>query len=110
VSIAVAKSARAWTCGSNVLSLWTFPRRVDGEPQEPHVVRYGPIPSDNPHGFVRGYTCTCRGFRYRADCRHIKEARGRRCGWNAACEPGVLPIRRACPECGGPVKMIEVTT
>lgn len=95
-------ATRAWTCSTNIL--WI--KEVPGS-SEPHRVRYGPIPSDGPHGFVRGYTCTCRGFQYRGECSHIKKVRSTRCGWNAACEPGLLPLHRKCPECGGPVNLIE---
>jgi len=56
-----------------------------------------------------GYSCTCLGFRFRHDCRHIHEAEKLRCryGWEAACGSPV-EMGAVCPRCGGPTVAVKV--
>ena len=64
--------------------------------------------------------CPCKGFRYRADCRHLKEVWEKACLWNPQWHPGgpgdLKPVRYtwepndtgSCPHCGGPVVSVRI--
>jgi len=57
-----------------------------------------------------GYSCTCKGFRYRGKCRHIMEAvlSEEHCRWNEGCDPGMSSDDGVCPGCGGPIVAVRV--
>jgi hypothetical protein len=69
-----------------------------------HTVRFGFL-VDGPYQY--GWSCSCKGFRFRGSCSHINKVRasGVRCAWNAELE---LSQETACPDCGGPVIVEQV--
>ena len=97
----------AWTCQTNVE--WTH--GVEGSKGTMYTVTFERLPEATEYG----YTCTCKGFKYRGECRHIKKvvALERRCAWNETLEIGLEPVvdgdgDRWCPRCGGPVVAVKV--
>ena len=52
-------------------------------------------------------SCTCLGFKYRNDCKHVKEVAQNRCTWHGHYDekqktPGI------CPRCGGKTVAVGV--
>ena len=52
-------------------------------------------------------SCTCLGFKYRNDCKHVKEVEQNRCTWHGHYDeeqktPGI------CPRCGGKTVAVGV--
>ena len=78
---------------------------------EKYTVRFGKLFGRDfrIQGVLNGYTCTCKGFEYRGQCKHIVQVKGQRCGWNPGADPG-LPANKdgTCPECGMPVQAMNV--
>lgn len=56
--------------------------------------------------------CTCPGFTFRRNCKHVTELRKKLCGWSAQCsEKTQTPqqeMEAICPECGGDTRTIRV--
>ena len=57
------------------------------------------------------WNCTCKGFWFRKDCRHVREAKKSHCGWMSFID-GDQVLRDEdghafCPRCGGPVKSMR---
>lgn len=54
-----------------------------------------------------GWSCDCKGFQYRAKCRHIDQAKMKVCHWNVERvklgTPEVVAGEPACPLCKGDV-------
>jgi hypothetical protein len=68
-----------------------------------------------------GAHCTCKGFAYRKDCRHISEVFKKGCFWNPQWYDGgsreIKPtnyidedhhISTRCPKCGGPTVPVRI--
>jgi hypothetical protein len=66
----------------------------------------------------QGWHCTCPAFKFRGNCKHIKQVEKDRCGWNweAYCgdtgtpepdpkKPGGFGL---CPMCHEPVEIVKV--
>lgn len=53
-----------------------------------------------------GYSCTCKGFKYRSECKHIKKVikDNLRCGWHEWLDSEEQEIKGKCPKCGGETK------
>lgn len=51
------------------------------------------------------FDCTCKGYNYRAKCRHIDLVKklGAYCGWDQFLRGGELNEEGRCPSCGGDV-------
>lgn len=105
----------AWTCASN----FYFERTVVGSGGDLYVVRWGRLTEARilETGAQHGWQCTCKGYKYRGTCRHIREVEssGERCGWNAEMEPTAEPYRNGlnndepeCPQCGGALRVMRV--
>ena len=48
----------------------------------------------------QGPHCTCEGFKYRKDCKHIHQVSF--CDWNQQWSDETLETDGVCPRCGGP--------
>jgi hypothetical protein len=102
-----------WLCASN--TYWET--TVQGSSGDEYVVHWGLFPESLQERFCcqHGWQCTCKGFKFRATCRHVKavEADDPRCAWNAELEPGAECAHDSnddpcCPECGGRVTAMRV--
>ncbi len=83
-----------------------FETTAKGSKGETYTVRYGKTPA-GPYQY--GWTCSCKGFKFRGDCKHVKAAEQERCGhgWEAACgSPAEMGDN--CPKCGSETTVIRV--
>lgn len=50
----------------------------------------------------RGWSCSCPGFNYRGNCRHVtdEELQSKRCGWAWDAFANTTYHEKVCPECG----------
>lgn len=92
-----------YTCPSNI----SWAKEVVGSKGNEYLVTF--------HGDAyTQWQCTCPGFQYRGECKHIKAAEKERCGWawEAFCgdhmEPKEGPTGKQCPMCGEEVQIIRV--
>ena len=61
--------------------------------------------------FSRGdWTCNCKGFQFRENCKHVKAAEMERCtyGWGAAAGSPEHFETNTCPKCKGPTTIVRV--
>jgi hypothetical protein len=65
----------------------------------------GPIPSSR---YQHDWWCECMGFKTRKSCKHVDEAKQKRCGWNKHLEPYQMPEDRKCPDCGEELDFVPV--
>jgi len=107
--------------------------RVKGSNGNEYEVSFGPLHGSQliKQGCEYGWTCTCKGFKFRGGCSHIQRAEKVRCGWHeqwgrwgtalaeaAEADPDVVitnkpesepdDILEPCPECGGPTRAVRV--
>lgn len=97
----------AWTCMSNFF----FETVVVGSNEARYLVSWGPLfAADRDSEY--GWSCECKGFKYRGTCRHIDDAKTKRCGWNGTLEPTLEASKRdgepCCPKCGLDVQAVRV--
>jgi len=84
-------------CSSNVQDRYKVRR---------HQLIYGPTPR-GPYQY--GWRCSCKGFQFRKDCKHIAEAERTRCKAGQEAAMGVpTEMGKTCPDCGGPTSVITV--
>ena len=98
------------TCKQNLF----FQTKVKGskrsKPGTEYTVTYGPT----PYGLYQyGWSCTCPAFQFnsRKECKHIQEAKLKKCDWNHEAFMGniVEPSPDGnCPLCGGETTVIKV--
>lgn len=81
-----------------------FATKVQDGTQE-YRVTFGPTPYGR---YQNDWECDCADFSLPHYCRHISEAKTRRCGWNKHLEPYEMPEDRKCPDCGGGLKFVKV--
>ncbi len=60
------------------------------------------IPTEHP-------TCTCKGYQYHHNCKHITEAKTLRCQYHELTH-GAPSKDGVCPECGTKTKYVRVET
>jgi len=101
----------AWTCDSNIE--WEIQWKPGGGTS--YTIRFSRLIGRDAEiqGTEFGWTCTCKGFKYRATCKHTAQAETARCGWNGDLDPGVTPNmgsdgHRFCPKCGSTVTRYQV--
>ena len=90
-------------CPSNEADSRTFV----GSNGEEYTCTYG---SHIPGPYQMNWACTCKGFQYRKQCKHITMAENLRCGhgWEAAAgSPAQYPDRK-CPKCGADAVPVRV--
>jgi len=102
-----------YTCCTN--EHWE--KEVTGSKGDKYIVCFGRLDGEERlrQGCDYGWTCTCKGFKFRGKCRHLTQvkASGEFCGWNDCLEVGAPPDydehdRPVCPDCGGPVMTVNV--
>lgn len=52
-------------------------------------------------------SCTCKGFKYRKNCKHIKQALGDICQYHELVH-GKPKVDGICPLCGGKTEYVKV--
>ncbi len=60
--------------------------------------------------FEHDWSCDCDAFKFRRKssvrtCKHVEQAKRLRCGWNETME--LVSHHEACPQCSGPLKVME---
>lgn len=60
-----------------------------------HLVAWGLTPGGQ---CVYGWSCDCKGFKFRRRCRHVDAAAEQRCGWRQFVHGGE-PAGDRCPRC-----------
>ncbi len=90
-----------WTCASNT----NWVAEVQGSKGDTYTVRYE-FRERGPHQF--DYTCTCPAFKFGKGkaCKHIDNVRDQRCAWNG--DLSIVEQVDKCPDCDGPVSILEV--
>jgi hypothetical protein len=90
---------RTHTCSSNIF--WQV--QFTGSHGANYVLTY--------EGSI-GWSCTCPGYKYRGDCKHIhdKELAGKRCGWGEDAFANAVHDETECPECGSPTTSFYIGT
>ena len=96
-----------YTCPSNI----SWAKTVIGSKGDKYIVSF------HGDGLVQ-WQCTCPGFKFKGECKHIKKAEKERCGWNweAYCGGGAQPKPDPkkpggfglCPMCNEEVQIIKV--
>jgi hypothetical protein len=51
--------------------------------------------------------CTCKGFKYRRNCKHIRELEEKTCSYFELVD-GPPETEGVCPHCGGPLAYVRV--
>jgi len=87
-------------------------KQVTGSTGNIYQVHWGRLPEERGSGY--GWTCTCKGFKYRGECRHIKEIEynEERCAWNESGNPNLRRKKNnkgqfTCPKCGALIKVCK---
>ena len=97
-----------WIC--ETAENWQYDIMRDG--QRVYRVKYNHMP-DN-HAVAYDYTCTCKGYKFRKNCKHIEEAKQYHCNWNQFVDGGDVlwldPSKEefCCPRCKGKAKAIQL--
>jgi hypothetical protein len=57
------------------------------------------------------WMCTCKGYKYHGNCKHVKQAMEERCSWHEMYGAGQSDEQKQhmiCPECGGETMWVSV--
>lgn len=78
--------------------------------QDGASVKIGKYTVTNHGPDAGGWRCTCQGFRFREDCKHVNQARQSVCHWNGFYDEGEPTVDEdsvhLCPNCGAPCKSV----
>jgi hypothetical protein len=102
----------SWWCTTNL----GWQMTVRGSQGTPYVVKWERIYDHRITQADYGYTCECKAFEFHPsrECKHIIEAKGKRCAWNeemaTCCVPDSRADQHSCPSCGGTVVSFTVNT
>ena len=55
-----------------------------------------------------GWSCTCKGYRYRKTCKHVAQAEKEQCTWHKEYSDEKQVEEGVCPVCGGPTIPVMV--
>lgn len=83
--------------------------KVTGSKGDVYTVKWEKIFDHRITDAEYGFTCECKAFEFHPskECKHIKEVKDLRCGWNAEMAP-TFNDHTTCPHCGGPVRPFRV--
>ena len=81
-----------------------FVTKVRGTKGSVYTVSFG----ESTFGrYAHDWTCNCAAFKFRRTCKHIESAKSTQCNWNADFSDN--QSHDACPQCGGDVKVMNIT-
>lgn len=81
---------------------------IEGSKGDKYKVVWGP---DYTGRYAYGWTCTCPGFKFRRECKHIERAKREVCHWGVGAysgSPSEANKDGSCPNCGGPTLVVKV--
>lgn len=95
---------RQW-CVCNV----RWEKKVTGSKGDTYTVSFG---EHVPGPYAANWECSCPGFKYYGDCKHIRQTKTEKCCWGEGAAWGSperdIPEDGKCPECGSDIVTVIV--
>ena len=91
---------------TRITSRWCATNESFSTQIKDYVVSYGQTVS-GPYQY--DWSCTCKGFKFRGQCKHVEEAKSQRCAHGHDAVAGSpVEMGETCPSCHGPTTVISV--